>query len=89
MTFRPKTIPAAPRRITSRVRSSTSSSGSAAAAADEHRARRRRLEHARVVGEVVGEVGLDHVGAELDRLADERHDLLRVAVGAVAALARP
>ena len=53
---------------------------SAAAATDEHGPWGGGLEHARLVGDVVGEVGLDHVGAELNRLADERHDLLRIAV---------
>ena len=73
--------------ISSRVRSQHLLVGHAAAAADEHRRAAGDLEHARVVGDVVGRVGLDDVGAELDRLAHERHDLLGVAVGAVAALA--
>ena len=43
-----------------------------------------RLDDAPVVVEVVGRVGLDDVRAQLDGLADERHDRVRVAVDAVA-----
>ena len=39
-----------------------------------------------VVAEVVRRIGLDHVGAELDGLPDERHDLLHVAVDAIGSL---
>ena len=67
------------------VRASTSSSGTPAAAAHEHRPRRPPPRPRGGSREVVGRVGLDDVGAELGRLAHERHDLLGVAVDAVAA----
>ena len=57
--------------------------GRSAAAAHEHGNAAGDLDHAAVVAEVVRRVGLDHVGAELDRLADERDDLLEVAVDPV------
>ncbi len=56
----------------------------AAAAAQQQRHARDRG-HAVVLGEVVGGVGLDDVGAELDRLADEAHDAVDVAARLVAA----
>ena len=46
---------------------------------------RATCDDAVVVGEVVGRVGLDDVGAELDRLADEAADAVDVAAGLVAA----
>ena len=52
--------------------------GDAAAAAHEQR-HARDGDDAVVVGEVVGGVGLDDVGAELDRLADEAADAVDVA----------
>ena len=52
--------------------------GDPPAAADQQRDARDR-DDAVVVGEVVGRVGLDDVGAELDRLADDAADAVDVA----------
>ena len=59
--------------------------GRSTTAAHEHRDVTGDLDHAAIVVEIVRRVGLDHVGSELDRLPDERHDLLNVAVDAVGA----
>ena len=61
--------------------------GHAAAAANEQR-HPRDGDHAVVVGEVVGRVGLDDVGAELDGLADDPADAVDVAAAGVAARPR-
>src|SRR5215218_575239 len=58
-----------------------------AAAADEQR-HARDGDDAAVVGEVRRRVGLDHVGAEHDRLADEAADAVGVTAGVVARPAR-
>ena len=57
-----------------------------AAAAHEHRRPAAGLHDAVVVLERVGRVGLDDVGAELRRLADDPDDLVGVAVDRVAGL---
>ena len=57
--------------------------GDAAAAAQQQRDA-GDLDDAVVLGDVVGRVGLDDVGAELDRLADEAHDAVDVAAGLIA-----
>jgi hypothetical protein len=62
--------------------------GGPAAATDEHGAPAGGLHDPPVVRQVVRRVCLDHVRAQLDRLADERDDRLDVAVHAVAAASR-
>ena len=61
--------------------------GDAAAAPDED-GDAGRGDDAVIGAQVIGGVGLDHVGAELGRLADEGDDAVGVAVDAVAAGAR-
>src|SRR6478672_9375045 len=60
--------------------------GRSPAAANEHWYVPGDLDHAGIVAEVVRRIGLDHVGAELDGLPDERHDLLHISVDPIASL---